>query len=222
MKPLLKDSKYDIPPPLITIKEIEEVTKTKIRGVIHVGANYGEEANEYIRGEVDEVVWIEPQSFGYDQLEQLVQTYGHKKAKCAIGNIDGKMDMYITNNVVSSSLRNLGTHVSMSPDCYIQAKETVPVYTLDTFIRINGLHKESYNLLNIDTQGTEDQVLEGCTDLNMFDALYIEVNQKNVYVGCKPKEEIQKYLDERGFVLKIEKKLNPLQWEHLYVRKDLA
>ena len=222
MKPLLTDSKYAIPAPLITIKEIEEITKTKMRGVIHVGANYGEEANEYIRGEVDEVVWIEPQSFGFDQLGQLEREYGHKIFKCAIGDTDGDLDMYITNNVVSSSLRNLGTHVSMAPDCYIKEKETVKVYKLDTFIQEKNIDKTKYNLLNIDTQGTEDQVLSGCTDLDMFDALYIEVNQKNVYVGCKTKEEIAKYLEDRGFVLKLEKKLNPLQWEHLYVRKDLA
>ena len=217
---LLTDRKYVVNPPVIPMNEIESILNKKINGVIHVGANYGEEANEYIRNNINNVIWIEPLSFGFNQLKQLQDEYNHKIFNCAIGNIDGELEMYVTSNNVSSSLRDLGTHKYMSPDCIITNKEIVKVYKLDTLISKYNINMSDYNLLNIDTQGTEDQVLEGADkNLANFDALYIEVNDKNVYVGCKTKNEIRSYLKDKGFELKLERKINLLQYEHLYIKK---
>jgi FkbM family methyltransferase len=215
---LMTDRKYQTPDLMVNIPTIERYINKKINGVIHVGADYGEETNWYRKSEIENVVWIEPLEVGFSQLKELQEKYGDKIYNCAIADYDGESEMFMVDNIVSSSLRDIGTHNQMCP-LTVSGRPKVKVFKLDTLIEQEQLDMGKYNFLNVDTQGTEDLVLKGCEqNLHFFDVLYLEVNEKDVYVGCPHKDEITEYLNARNFRLLTSVKVNMLQYENIYVR----
>ena len=203
----------------VPIKEIECVTGKKVRGIVHVGASVGEEHNEYASNSIENVIWIEPLKDSFEKLKLLGILPGNKVFNCAIGDYDGEAVIRVMNNRVSSSLRELGTHKIMSPDVEVVDKYTVSVKKLSTLFQENNLQSDLYNLLVVDTQGTEDLVLVGCDDLlNRFDILFLELNINEVYRGCKTNIEVEQFLVNRGFQLVIQKQINRLQTEAIFVR----
>lgn len=218
---ILTDPKYKTPDLTINIPTIEKIINKKIFGVIHVGANYGEETNWYRINDIKNVIWVEPLKSGFDQLKVLNEIYGDKIFNCAISDFDGESEMFSVHNVVSSSLRQVAKHNLMCP-LYVIDKPKVAVKKLDTLIDENNIDINNYNMLNIDTQGTEDLVLKGCQKyLSKFDVLYIEVNDKDVYDGTPDKNEVTKTLIKNNFSLVESVKVNALQYENVYVRSDL-
>jgi len=204
----------------ISIKEIEKVINKKVHGVIHIGANVGEEGEEYRSNGIKNIVWIEPLDFGFSQLKKMEEQFGDKIFQCAISDKDGSAEMLVTNNIVSSSLRNLGIHSHAFPS--VVGVQVVPVttYKLDTLIEKHSIDTSLYNLLVIDTQGTEDLVLIGAkNNLLKFDAILTEVNDYEVYEGCKTKMEIVDYLGNIGFALSLRanQEGNPVQEEFLFI-----
>ena len=58
----------------------------------------------------------------------------------------------------------------------------VDAYSIDGIFRNNDLNPENYNLLFLDTQGSEHLVLDGAKDtLKYFDFIQIEISTKMVY-----------------------------------------
>lgn len=215
---LMTDPKYQTPDMTISIPIIERTLGKKIRGVIHIGANYGEESNWYRRYGVDNVIWIEPLEFGFSQLKDLNEKYGDLIFNCAISNEDGNTPFYQVHNVVSSSLRPVGRHNEMC-QLHVVSNHLVPTWTLSSLIQNENIDVSKYNMLNIDTQGTEDLVLQGAEPyLSNFDALYVETNVENVYVGTPDKSQIDLYLSKLGFREMVSIRVNPLQFETVYLK----
>jgi len=216
-KELLKDAKYQTPNLTIPIEAIEQHGNLKVRGVIHVGANYGEESNHYRTAGVDNVIWIEPLEFGFAQLGHLEELYGDKIFNCAISDYDGEAEMFHVHNEVSSSLLEVGRHNEF---CLLHTvdKPKVKVYKLDTLIKKNNIDINNYNMLNVDSQGAEHLVLSGCEEnLDKMDVLYLELNEKDVYIGAKDKDEIIAGLREKHFTLTHGLQVNALQYEGVFI-----
>jgi hypothetical protein len=72
---------------------------------------------------------------------------------------------------------------------------------------------------NFDIQGAELLALKGGKDsLQHVDCLYLEVNDREVYIGCARVEEIDRFLSD---FTRVWTRITPHGWgDALYVRKE--
>lgn len=163
-----------------------------IKGIIHVGAHYGEEISEYIENGIQDIVLFEPLSECFDVLAQKVMTLnanieGHQ---VALGSASGTATMYLSDNEKqSSSILRPKIHLTHHPHVKFDGTEEVEVDLLDNF------DTKEYNFLNMDVQGYELEVLKGATEtLKHIDYVYCEVNRDEVYEGNAYVEELDEFL----------------------------
>ena len=163
-----------------------------IKGIIHVGAHYGEEVQDYINSGVTDIVLFEPLQ---DNFSILCDRMENVKAnitlnKVALGSSLSKTTMYVSDNEKqSSSILKPKVHLLHHPNVYFPDMEEVDVELLDNF---NCSH---CNYLHIDVQGYELEVLKGATEtLKHIDYVYCEVNRDELYEGNPLVEEIDEFL----------------------------
>src|SRR5713226_7875784 len=88
-------------------------------GLIHVGANTGQEFDDYRRAGLRQVLYIEPIRYIYEELKRKVeQVTGHFaiNALCAERD-DASVDFHISSNEGhSSSMLNFGWHSGEHPE----------------------------------------------------------------------------------------------------------
>lgn len=165
------------------------------KGVLHVGANVGEEAPVYLELGIKRQVWIEANPEIYEKLKANISSNSEAVALLnCIGDIQNEnVVFHVSNNEgQSSSILELGTHAIVHPSVtYIQEIKMKAV-------RIDTLRPEileGLDLLNIDLQGAELKALKGMGELLcQFNWAYLEVNKEELYVGCALIGEIDDYL----------------------------
>lgn len=171
----------------------------KMRGVIHVGAHYGQEYNDYLNSGIKNIVFIEPLKKNYERLltchqfPDTVLTFN-----LAIGNMVGEVDMNVdtANWGMSSSILEPGTHLRHYPKITFDKKETVQITKLDNL----GINRSLYNVLVVDVQGYEMEVFKGAEEtLKSIDVIFSEVNTDEVYKGCAKMSDVDAFLGVRGF-----------------------
>ena len=111
----------------------------------------------------------------------------------------------------------LGDHAKIYP--HIVNVETVKMKTttLDTIIDKIGIH-DYFNILNLDIQGAELKAMKGLSDWNSIDAVFTEVNYREMYKGCALESEVTEFLHTKGF-RKVEEVDTGCGWgDALYVR----
>ena len=153
--------------------------------VLDVGANTGQFAESLIDfGFKGEILSFEPTSQAYDQLLERASKYKNWKVaeKCAIGNMNGNIDMNVSKDTVFNSIKNISSdYSSYNSDSAIISKENVPIYTLDS-LQNKYFNKEENIFLKIDTQGFEKEVLEGSTEiLGFVKGVKIEISLQPIY-----------------------------------------
>ena len=173
----------------------------KVTGIIHIGAHNLEELSDYLKGNVDRIVWIEANPEKYAFIESKLMKFKHMKlGKFAAGSKDSYLPLNLANNGQSSSLLDLGTHKYSYPNINYTSQIEVEVKTLDKWINDNVYNKDLFNFINIDIQGYELEALRGMTNhLRIADYIYIEVNFEQVYKGCSELKDIDKFLIQYGF-----------------------
>lgn len=211
-----------------------------INGIVHVGACTGEERDAYADCGVEQVLWFEanPESFKLLQenitprllspdFESRAQRFSRNRAfnVCLSDADDEDVEFYVTSNFrsASSSMLKLGKHSEHYPQITVQQTLKLKTKRFDTFVRENSLNLRPFNFLNMDVQGAELKVLKGVGDelLKNFDYVYSEVNTAELYQGCVLLDELESYLEERGFVMR-EINMTPYEWgDALLVRKQI-
>lgn len=199
---------------LIDFRQLFPKYNIKPKGVLHVGANVGEEAPVYLELGIEQQVWIEANPDIHAKLKDNIS--GNKRAvailQCVGENNNEKVIFHISNNAgQSSSVLDLGTHLIVHPEVkYIQDIEILS-HRLDSVLNMLNLaymmkkgndRDEIYSLdfLNIDLQGAELKALKGMGKyLNQFKWAYLEVNKEELYKGCALVGEIDEYLAGFGF-----------------------
>ena len=188
---------------LISFEDIHRqlaIYRIEITGALHIGAHECEEMPFYNRTGItqDDVIWI-------DALpSKVVQA----KAR-GISNIynavvtekdDDDVIFNVANNGQSSSVLEFGTHSKEHPSVvYIDTLRQKSI-TIDTFFKRNGLSAAKCNFWNFDIQGAELMALHGATDsIRYADALYLEVNEKELYKGCGLIGDIDAFVAKYGF-----------------------
>lgn len=80
--------------------------------------------------------------------------------------------------------------------------DRIPVrsITIDTFFERNHIDPSKYNFWNFDIQGAELAALKGATkSIQYAKAIYLEVNEKELYKNCGLIGEIDAFLEEHHF-----------------------
>ncbi len=194
------------------------------RGIIHVGAHEGEELEKYRELGIRNTVLIEANPEVYQRLKEKVKHFSDVRTyHCAITDFDGTVDLHITNMDQSSSILSLADHAKIYPQISECETVSVPALTLDTLGHELRLGGELYNILSMDIQGAELSALEGASNLlSGVDLIYTEVNWKELYKGCALIDDIDSFLESRGFLrVATLSSFHPSWGDAIYVRKTL-
>lgn len=172
------------------------------RGVIHVGANSGQERDIYARHNLH-VLWIEGLYEAFQQLGHNIQTYPNQRAiHSVISDEDGKVHTFhvANNDGQSSSLFDFGEHTRLWPEIeYTHSFETTGT-TLKTTLQRYAVNLSDYDTLIMDVQGAELLVLKGAGDLlDKFKFIRAEACDFELYKGACTLQDLDDYLAPRGF-----------------------
>ena len=188
---------------LINFNEIKDIlsrNNINITGAFHVGAFECEELSFYdilnLRNE--DVLWIDANETKVNEARSrgIPNVY-----QALITDTDDKMEKFnITNNGMSSSVLELGTHAVEHPHVFYVNHVNLTSVTIDTFFKRNNINPSKYNFWNFDIQGAELMALKGATSsLHYAKPLYLEVNEKELYLKCGLINEIDEFLNKYNF-----------------------
>lgn len=181
------------------------LNNNRIDLIFDIGANEGQYAEMLFElGYKGKIVSFEPLTSAHEILKQKSKTKPNWiiAERCAIGNEDGEIFINISENSVSSSiLKVMDSHTKSEPSSKIINCEKTKIYKLDTIA--NQYIGSSKNLLiKIDTQGYEDNVINGgLQTINISKGLQIELSLVKLYEGQKLFNEILERVTGMGFSL---------------------
>lgn len=174
--------------------------------IFDVGANvgqYGLELRSHI-GYRGRIVSFEPMGAAHDALgKAAAQSEGWELApRVAIGAKEGTITLNVSGNSVSSSvLPMLDAHANAAPESRYVNSELVPVAPLDS-LAPRYFRADSIAFLKIDTQGYEDEVLQGAAEtLARVVGVQLELSLVPLYAGQKLMPALMEQMTERGFEL---------------------
>ena len=172
--------------------------------VLHLGANTGQEAEEYRKHGITKVVWVEAHYPTFMELVTHVSSYsGHTSINACVSDVDDKeVVFHVANNgCQSSSILEFGTHKREHPTVSFVQDIVMKTKRVDTLLAEQGIDFAEGGFLNIDLQGAELLALRGMElTLPKFDNVYVEVNQDELYQGCALVDEIDDFLARHGYV----------------------
>ena len=103
------------------------------------------------------------------------------------------------NNNQSSSLNDLDYHLIAHPSVYISKKITVKTNTMKNIIIEKNINMNNYDFINIDTQGSELEILKGFEEyLDNIKYIYAEINVKKLYKDIALLSELDDYLYKKA------------------------
>ena len=174
----------------------------RVRGIIHVGANTGQERHYYARLGLD-VIWFEPIPWIFDQLSANLLDYPKQTAHqylLAEKDTERCILHIASNNGESSSLLDLHLHKEIWPNVKYEQDLELPAFALDSVIVKENIDLSKYRGLVVDTQGTELSVLRGAQKtLRFMKMVAIEVAEFDAYRDCAKPEEMARFLAPLGF-----------------------
>lgn len=196
-------------------------------GVLHIGAHWGEEAPQYQARGIKEAIWIEAEPHAFIRLKRDMANKAalpKLRSTCLHACVSDKDGEKVTFNIASnqgqsSSFLEFGTHSTEHPSVKFVDKIQMTTTRVDTLLKDCKLTVGPGWFLNIDLQGCELLALKGMGSLlHAFDHAYIEVNRKQLYIGCPPVEAIDEYLAGFGFEGK-ETKWTGAGWGDRYYKR---
>lgn len=173
-----------------------------VSGVVHVGANIGQERDLYSSYGL-KVVWIEPIPEVFTQLVACIEGF---KSQCAfqelVADVDDKeFEFHIaSNNGASSSILELHHHKDIWPSVGFTATVRLKSITLPTLLSREMIDPGDYQALVLDTQGSELLVLQGILPvLRNFMYIKTEVADFESYQGCCQLPDINEFMTKHGY-----------------------
>lgn len=173
-----------------------------LRGVVHVGANSGQERGLYDSYRLP-VLWIEPIPEVFATLQRNIASYPSQRAvQALVTAIDGdEVEFHIaSNDGASSSILEPAKHKDIWPQVEFSQPVRMKTSTLSSVIEAADLDMAIYNGLIMDTQGSELLVLQGAVPLlHHFDFVKTEAADFESYKGCCRLSDLGTFMDEHGF-----------------------
>ena len=209
IKKILRSTGYDInrynPSSSLSCQLEQALRKHKIDLVFDVGANIGQFASGLREvGYKDRIVSFEPLIDAHHILSKAA--LGPKgwevHRRCAIGDINGTIQINVSGNSVSSSvLPMLKGHSDAAPKSAFTRSEKTPIHKLDS-VSAPYMTARNSTLIKIDTQGFEWQVLDGAPQtIKHALGVMIELSIVPLYSGQRLWQEIFQRLESEGFRL---------------------
>lgn len=172
------------------------------RGVIHVGANVGQERERYASLGL-RVLWIEPHPDVFKTLVGNIASHRDQKAlSCLVTDSDDReYDFHLANNEgESSSILQLGQHSEIWPDVSYVRTIKLPGITLPSLLQRERISPSDYDALVLDTQGSELTILRGAARLLPgIKYVRLEAPTFEPYKNCARLDEIDDFMAEHGF-----------------------
>ena len=173
----------------------------QITGVFHIGAHECEELDFYTQQlnlSPTDVIWVDaiPQKVAESQQRGIPNVYH----AVITDKDDDVTTLHVSSNGQSSSVLEFGTHSQEYPWITFVEDIVQKTTTLSTFVSRNSIDMAKLNFWNFDIQGAELMALKGAGDLiYSAAALYLEVNENELYKGCALVGEIDTFLSGYGF-----------------------
>ena len=175
-----------------------------VSGVIHVGANMGQERMQYADHGLN-VLWIEPIPQVFEKLEKNVRSFAKQRAIRALitDRKDAEYPFHIASNEgASSSIFEFKDHSEVWPEITREQSMTLRSTTLTDLIHEENVDLRLYDGLVLDTQGSELLVLKGAEAiLHHFRYVKLEVADFEAYAGCCQLDEVNTFMFARGYVI---------------------
>lgn len=172
------------------------------KGIIHIGANQGQERYQYAKLKLP-VIWIEPIDKVFTLLEKNIASFPNQRAfNCLITDLDDKnYDFHIANNEgASSSILDFGGHTEIWPEVHFTDTISIKSVSLPSFLKREKIDASLYDTLVIDTQGSELIILQGAESiLPEFAFVKVEAPDFESYKGCCTDEQLGKFMTRIGF-----------------------
>lgn len=185
---------------LISVTSLRRVWGVNPDGVLHVGAHEGEELDSYTKNGWLPITWVEAQPTKIEFLLEKLPKESNFIIQAAVWDKSGeKLMLKITNNTESTSLLDLDTHSTRHPEVFVESTHEVTTSTLDN-LRL----PTKVNYLSLDIQGSELKALQGFEfGISDIDWIYTEVNKEALYKGCAIVDDLDTFLEKRGFKREI-------------------
>jgi len=206
---------------LITFEEVQKVLNQyniHLTGVLHVGAFECEEMPIYkkLGLKEEDIIWIDALPHKVEEAKKrgIPNVYN-----AVITDTDNTEVLFnVTNNMMSSSVLELYTHLAEHPNVRLISQIQATTTTLSSFFQKHQIQSKKYNFWNFDIQGAELMALKGASShINNADAIYLEVNVKELYKNCAFMNEIDTYLNAYGFITNM----TPHGWgDALYIKSQ--
>jgi FkbM family methyltransferase len=176
----------------------------QVKGVVHVGAHFGEEIPAYIDAGFtpSQIICFEPNPWAF---AILAESFPHVRVSAmALGDKDGELDLWIPGH-----LHGEGDDTQSAS--FLRADRNSPYMWGDRdregrSVRVAMWRFDSWtdgpvaDTLVIDVQGFEMQVLRGFGErLRDFDYITVECSEVPIYLGGAPAKEVVSYLAGAGF-----------------------
>ena len=188
---------------LISFEEIKKIlldNNININGSFHIGAHECEELNFYnqLGLKAEDIVWID--AIPSKVIEAKNRGIPNVYNAVITDKNDEEIIFNISNNVQSSSVLEFSTHSQEYPWVVYVDKIKQKTITIDSFFERNNIDASKYNFWNFDIQGAELMALKGSTQsIKYAKALYLEVNEKELYKNCGLITEIDTFLSQYNF-----------------------
>lgn len=202
---------------------------SRIKGVIQIGAAFGEEIDAFQQRNIKNQIYIEPISEQILLIKDKIdkQKIDAKIYNIAISDFNGEANFYISKECThSSSLLEFDSGAIKYGDTLQNSgTRTVKVKTLDSLVEDEYININKYNLLYVDAQGGEYNIVKGAEKtLKNIDFFFTEVNIIELYKGVVLFDKFNEYVKSLEFTLVG---LDPLigshgsQKEALYINNKL-
>ena len=198
------------------------------KGIIHIGAHIGEEIEHYIDIGCKKLIYIEanPEVMAEltDNVSRHLNKIDVKVYNYAITKENGAYPFFVTDNKMSSSLLELGTHQKHYPTVHFEKIIRVNGITFNNFIEKEIINIFDYNILILDVQGTELDILKSADKyLYNFDLIVSEISREEVYKGCCLQKDIEEYLEQCEFkMLDYFENKNKVNDDEYFIRSNYA
>jgi FkbM family methyltransferase len=189
---------------LISFEQINKILLEKninnISGSFHIGAHDCEEMEFYnnLGIKQENIIWID--AIPTKVIEATNRGIPNVYNAVITDKDDEDVVFNVSNNGQSSSVLEFGTHSQEHPWVVYVDKINLKSITIDTFFERNNIDASKYNFWNFDIQGAEFMALKGATQsIKYAKAIYLEVNEKELYTNCGLITDIDTFLSQYNF-----------------------
>lgn len=211
-------------PKMLDLEGLLSTYRVRPRGVIHIGAHEGREADTYHSMGVAHMLFVEANPAVFKTLQQNLRHLPQAMAvNAAVTDFDGTTTLHVTSMDQSSSILPLADHSKIYPGIVETSQIVVPAHTLDSLLAEHNLDPRDFNVLNIDIQGAELMALRGSERcLAHVEAINTEVNYAELYRDCALIDSLDEFLDQHGFTrIATTTPFHPTWGDALYIRKPV-